>query len=306
MRKPVFAVLSSHYAALLLLALLIFVIGSNHSAWAQDAGPRAMRGTLTVIGQGTNSPDDVAVADDGTDNGTIYFSDITLGRVMRLNADGKGEIVSPAIREPEGIVPLPDGTLIVVEQATNRLLRVDPTSKTMSLFYAVGNKTANAGIDGISRDPILGQLLIPDAPTGRILKLATKPGSTPRMILSGFNRPTSIAESPDGILYICDEYGGKIYRATEYGRAKVLTANLSLPDDVIIDLEGHLLVNALNGTVWDIDPQTGRASPLVVGLSAPHGIALDKDGSVIIADATLNRIYRLTLPPSSLTQRSTF
>jgi sugar lactone lactonase YvrE len=128
------------------------------------------------------------------------------------------------------------------------------------------------------------------------LQLSPKPGSTARVVLTGFNRPTSVAETPDGILYICDEFGGKIYRATEFGTPTVLTANLTLPDDVIINAEGHLLVNALQGTVWDIDPQTGRASPLVVGLSAPHGIALDTNGDVIIADATLNRIYRLTLP----------
>jgi sugar lactone lactonase YvrE len=255
-------------------------------------GPTAHLGTLWIIGKGAGSPDDLAVGADDT----IYFGDMTANRVLRLNAFGEPEIVSPLIREPEGIVPLPDGTLIVVEQATNRLYRVDPVTKSMSLFYAVGNKTHNDGIDGISRDSTTGDLLIPDAPTGRILRL-TSDALRVRLIASGFKRPTSVALTADGTLFVCDEFGNAIYRVTSDG-VRTLVAPIMLPDDILLDGDGNLIVNALPGTIWRIDPESGRMIALVTGLRYPHGIAFDSQGNLIIADAILNQIYRLVLPRS--------
>jgi sugar lactone lactonase YvrE len=211
--------------------------------------------------------------------------------VLRLNALGEPEIVSPVIREPEGIVPLPDGTLIVVEQATNRLYRVDPVKKSMRLFYAVGNTTHNDGIDGISRDPATGDLLIPDAPTGRILRLSSDARHM-SLIANGFKRPTSVALAADGTLFVCDEFGNAIYRLTPDG-VRTLIAPIRLPDDILLDGNGDLIVNALPGTVWRIDPESGRKIALVTGLRYPHGIAFDSQGNLIIADASLNQIYRL-------------
>jgi sugar lactone lactonase YvrE len=255
-------------------------------------GPIAHQGMLSVIGRGAGSPDDLAVGADDT----IYFGDMTANRVLRLNALGEPEIVSPAIREPEGIVPLPDGTLIVAEQATNRLYQVDPVKKSMTLFYAVGNKTHNDGIDGISRDSVTGDLLIPDAPTGRILRLSSDARHV-SLIARGFKRPTSAALAADGTLFVCDEFGNAIYRITSDG-VRTLIAPITLPDDVLLDGNGDLIVNALPGTIWRIDPQSGQKIALVTGLRYPHGIAFDSQGNLIIADAILNQIYRLAFPRS--------
>jgi serine/threonine-protein kinase len=253
-------------------------------------GPRALRGILTVLGQGAGSPDDLAIGADDT----IYFGDMTANQVFRLQADGTYEAVSPKIQEPEGIVVLPDETLIVVEQATNRLYHVDPTTKTMSLFYAVGNQTKNDGIDGISPDGTKGDLLVPDAPTGRILHISAD-GKHVTTLLTGFVRPTSAIRASDETLYVCDEFGDKIYRVEPDGKMKVI-AQINAPDDVVMGTKGHLLVNGLEGVIWDIDLQTSKLIPVVVNLQSPHGLAVDSQGNVIIADAKLNKIFRLTLP----------
>ncbi len=279
------------------LALLtaIFLLGSIERVAGQAAGgPRALRGQLTVIGPGAGSPDDVAVGPDDT----IYYSDMTANRVMQLLPDGTSVAASPAIQEPEGIAVLPDGTLVVAEQQSNRLYHVDPVTQSMSLFYAVGNKTANAGIDGISWDGITDTLLIPDAPTGRILQLSSD-GQKLKVLLTGFRRPTSAVRAVDGSLYVCDEYGNRIYHVAADGTRSVI-ADITLPDDVILDANGNVLVNSLQGTIWQIDPHTRRIERLVVGLRSPHGIALDSQGNVIIADADLNRIYRLILRSTAL------
>jgi sugar lactone lactonase YvrE len=100
---------------------------------------------------------------------------------------------------------------------------------------------------------------------------------------------------------VCDDYGPGIFRLKLFSaghaqtRAEVV-ARVASPDDVLLAPDGTLVVNSLAGTIWQIDPTTGKQTPLVSGLSAPHGIAWDVNGDLIIADATLNRLYRLTLP----------
>jgi sugar lactone lactonase YvrE len=265
-------------------------------ALSAPAGPVAAIGTLTEIARGMGTPDDVTVGADGT----IYFSDLGANGVLALTPDGTVTLVSPRMHEPEGIAVLGDGTLIVAEQGTNKLYRLDPTTQQLTLWYAIGNRTTNAGIDGLSADPTTGDLLIPDSPTGRLLRLSAD-GQKLTEIASGFRRPTGITLAPDGTLYVCDEFGPAIYRLTldSAGRAQTkaqLVARLPLPDDVLLSPDGTLVVNSLAGTIWQIDPVTGKQTPLVTGLSAPHGIAWDVTGDLIIADATLNRLYRLALP----------
>ncbi len=283
-------------SAVLLLVLLVAPrMPALSLASAQAAGPIAYQGQLTVIGRGAGSPDDLAVGADDT----IYFGDMAANRIMRLAANGKVEAVSPVIREPEGIVVLPDGSLIVVEQATNRFYHVDPASKTMSALYTFRNTTGRLGIDGLSRDPASGDLLVPDAPNGRILRLSMDTWKE-TLIASGFKRPTSVALAADGTLYVCDEYGYAIFRVSREGMVTKV-ADVPIPDDVILDAEGSLIVNSLQGAIWRINLATGDKTLLVGGLRSPHGIALDSHGDVIIADAVLNQIYRLVLPPSPST-----
>ena len=58
------AQIDSRYVRSIILMLILFLSGGITAVRAQGAGPRALRGTLTVIGEGMSSPDDVAVAAD--------------------------------------------------------------------------------------------------------------------------------------------------------------------------------------------------------------------------------------------------
>ncbi|HLY25623.1 MAG TPA: hypothetical protein VKQ72_04745, partial [Aggregatilineales bacterium] len=182
---------------------------------------------------------------------------------------------------------------IVAEQQDNRLYRLDPTTQKLSLFYDVGNRTPHPGIDGISLDPATGDLLVPDAPSGRILRI-TSDGQKESVLLTGFVRPTSVALAKDGTLYVCDEYGNAVYAVTPDGKRTVI-ARMSLPDDVVLDTDGSLLVNSLDGLVWRVDPVARLQKRLVAGLSQPHGLALDSQDNPIIADAGYGKIFRLVL-----------
>lgn len=271
-----------------LLGLVAMMLLSHVTTAAN--GPVAAEGTLSLVAQGMGAPDDLALGADGT----IYVGDLGVGKVLAVTPDGSVTPISPKMQAPEGIVVLDDGTLIVVEQANNKLYHLDPTTQLLSLFYAVGNRTNNAGIDSLYREPIRGDLIIPDAPTGRILRLAANTQKL-TLIASGFRRPTAIALAPDGTLYVCDEFGQSIQRIAPDGSIG-LVARIPTPDDVILDNDGNLLVNSLRGTVWRINPVTREPFALVTGLVEPHGIILDQAGNLIIADAKLNEILRLTLP----------
>ncbi|HLY24998.1 MAG TPA: hypothetical protein VKQ72_01585, partial [Aggregatilineales bacterium] len=78
---------------------LFAVLAISPAAMTAAGTPYATSGTLTIVAQNAGNPDDVAVAPDDT----IYFSDLTLHRVMRVASGGKVEPVSPALQEPEGI-----------------------------------------------------------------------------------------------------------------------------------------------------------------------------------------------------------
>ncbi len=273
---------------LIVLITLIVITFLGYSVRAAGS-PVAAEGTLTVLAQGMGAPDDLALGADGT----IYFGDLGVGKVLAVAHGGKVTPISPKMSAPEGIVVLNDGSLIVAEQANNKLYRLDPVTQTLSLFYAIGNATKNAGIDNIYHDSVTGDLIIPDAPTGRILRLSSD-GKTIQVIASGFRRPTAVAIAPDGTIYVCDEYGQSIQSIAPDGKIRLI-ARIPTPDDVILDPDGNLLVNSLRGTIWRVNPATGETFALVTGLVEPHGIILDQENNLIIADAKLNQLFHLTL-----------
>ncbi|HUS15193.1 MAG TPA: hypothetical protein VM536_09275 [Chloroflexia bacterium] len=253
------------------------------------AVPPATAPGVTELAAGFGSPDDVAV--DPRD-GTIYFGDFANSALNRLPAGGgTPQVVARGIDEPEGIVVLPDGQLIVAEQKTNRLLRVDPATGAKTLVRQLENKTNQDGVDGLGYDPSTGDILIPDSPNGRLLSMPPD-GSTLRVLARGFVRPTGAAVLPDGDILVADEFGNALDRVTREGKVTRI-ATVYQPDDVVVDATGISYVNCLDGRIYRIDPQTGARRVLLSGLKLPHGLALSPDGTLVIAEATRNRIFRL-------------
>ncbi len=251
-------------------------------ATAAPSGP-------VLLATGFGAPDDVAV-DPRT--GTIYFGDFGNGAINRVApGGGKPVVVASGLRDPEGIVVLPDGALIVMEQTTNRLLHVDPQTGTHSLLRQLQNNTGQDGVDGISLDPTTGRVLIPDSPNGRLLSMLPD-GSDLRTLATGFTRPTGAARLPNGDLIVADEFGNALDRVSPGGKISPIVS-IFQPDDVVVDAQGIAYANSLGGTIYRVDPATGRRTVLLAGLQLPHGLALDPQGQLIIAEATRNRVFRL-------------
>lgn len=224
-------------------------------------------------------------------DGSILFSDIGNGTVNQIHPDGKVTTLVRGLLEPEGIVVMPDGSLIIAEQNKNRLVRFRPSSgQPFSVWLQLENKTNQAGVDGIARDPGTGDLIIPDSPNGRILRVNAD-GKNVRTIATGFVRPTGAAVDTDGSIIVADEFGDAVKRIGTDGRIQTL-GKFSTPDDVVVDSAGRIYVASLgDDSLRMIDGQTGRTS-LIATLRGPQGLALDQNGNLIATEPALNRIVR--------------
>ena len=85
-------------------------------------------------------------------------------------------------------------------------------------------------------------------------------------------RPTGVAVTRDGYLYIAASAGGRILQRTPEGELR-----------------------PLQDADRPADPQ-GFGSDGTVQLTAPRGIAVNRDGSLVVADANAHRVLRLAPP----------
>jgi sugar lactone lactonase YvrE len=250
-------------------------------------------GNLVVLAEGLTSPDDLAQAPDGS----IYLTDSSDGTLLRYVSGQVPAVIATGLSVPEGIAVLPNGDLIIAEQGKNRLVRYNPASGQITPFLALGNSTANSGLDGIAlddHDPASLSLLVPDSPKGTLLRVSLD-GNTVRQIASGFVRPVAASVEKDGSILVADEFGNALKRVRPDGTIGTV-ARLPQPDDVIVDGAGNIYVNCLvDGAVHRIAAETGVDSVVASGLDQPQGIAFDTQGNLLVSDTGHHRLVRITL-----------
>lgn len=252
--------------------------------------------TRTTLYRGPAHPDDLAF----DTKGRLLFSDYTNGTVSRLNADGSLTVLHRGLAGPEGLVQLPDGTLVVAEEKTNRIVSFAPGSDAAHLLRTMpGNPTlveCHQGVDGIGWDPSTKSLVVPDAPTGTIYRLSTD-GRTLTRVASGFTHPVGATADANGTIYVADECGGDVWRVTMSG-GRVTVARASMPDDVAPDGFGNIIVTDvrhIRHSVTRTDLASGATSTLAsAGLVEPQGLVIDRTGAIYVSDDIADVIIKLT------------
>jgi sugar lactone lactonase YvrE len=245
---------------------------------------------LVVLEQNLPSPDDLLLAS----NGSIYISDVQDQTIKEYSQDGLLQTLISGLSEPEGMVMLSDGSLIIAEQGKNRLVRYDPTNKALTLFLTLHNTTGQDGVDGIAYDSKTQTIIVPDSPNGTVLRVSLD-GQTVSEIARGFARPTGAWVEPDGNILIVDENDNSLSRIHPNGNIEKL-AELPTPDDVIEDSKGNIFVNTLgDGAIHFISANTNRDTVLVNGLLDPQGIIFDADGNLVITDAGHHQLDKLII-----------
>jgi sugar lactone lactonase YvrE len=235
-----------------------------------------------------SEPDDLLLAPDGS----ILISDVKDGTIQQYGSDGQMHLVLSGLNEPEGMVLAPDGSLIIAEQGNNRLVRYDFSSKTLSPFLDLVNRTGNLGVDNIIRNGT--NLIVPDSPNGTVLEVSFD-GRTVRQLASGLRRPTGAWVEADGNILLADENGNAILRLHTDGTLEKV-ADLSVPDDVIADASGNVFVITLGDDAVHVIPAgTSQDVVLVGGLSSPQGMIFDLDGNLIVTDPGHHELIKVII-----------
>jgi sugar lactone lactonase YvrE len=247
--------------------------------------------TLQVLAAVGGQPDDIAV----DTQGRLVWGDLARGTIERL--DGKRVVtVARNLSVPEGVVVLPNGTIIVAEQGRDRIVRIGAHG-ALSLVYALQPVSGQEGVDGIGRDPRTGNLLVPDSPNGTVLTMSPQ-GRHVRLIARGLGRPVDAAVDKQGDVLVPDEHLGTLVVVTPRGQVSY-RGTLSTPDDVAVDRNGRIWVTTLGDYgLWVIDPG-GAPRRVLIGLANPQGLTLDRCGDPIVVEQNAARLVRLLLTTAS-------
>lgn len=228
--------------------------------------------------------------------GHLVFSDVFRGTVSRLNADGSVTVLVSGLAEPEGLVFLPDGTLIIAEQQTNRILAFSPTTSALTVLRVLPGRPTGLhckdGVDGIALDQTTNTLIIPDSPTGAVYRMSLD-GTKLTLLAAGIPRPVGAAVDPQGNIYVADECGGALWKITPTGKTTRI-GGFGMLDDVAFDHHGNLLVTDLKPAIHALIRLrhiTGKREILASrGFIEPQGLAVDERDDIYLSDDYANKI----------------
>jgi len=243
---------------------------------------------LSVFHQFTTDADDVAV--DAT--GDIWVSSPNAGRIDELAADGASIASFTDRNEPEGLVPLPGGDVVVAEQGPNRLDVLAPSTGVLTPLVTIPNPTGNLGIDDISLSADGAEILVPDSPSGRLLEVPVGGGAA-TVLATGLGRPVSAAQLADGSVLVAAESSPGLVAVI--GGTTQAVGSLTDLDEAVPD-DGLVYVTDL-GTdeVLAVDPASGASRVLVTDSPSPQGLTALPDGTLLLVDSTMQVL--VTLPP---------
>ena len=248
--------------------------------------------TAQVIVQGVGRPDDLIF----DQQGRMLFSDEIDATISRVNADGSVTQLLKDPNGPEGLISLPNGTLIFSEQEANRIVSLAPGAKTPTVLRVLPGtpSTVNCkhGVDGIALDPTTNTIIVPDSPTGNVYRMSLD-GKTFTLLASGIVRPVGTGVDSKGNIFIADECGNAVWRITPDGQ-KMRIGGFGMPDDVVPDGHGNLLVIDLAPSIHSLirlNLTTGKRETLAAqGYIEPQGLLMDSHGDIFVSDDYANLI----------------
>jgi sugar lactone lactonase YvrE len=250
--------------------------------------PLNLQPQVVVLADDFLEPDDLVLAPDGS----VYISDVRAGTIKQYTQDGRLNLVLSGLSSPEGMAFLPDGSMVIAEQGTNRLIRYDFTAGTLTPFLSLVNNTGQLGVDGIFWNGT--ELIVPDSPNGTVLAVSAD-GQSVRQLASGLARPTGVWAERDGSLLIADENGNAAYRLHPDGALEQV-ASFSVPDDVAADVNGNIFVAAIgDDAIHVITAQSNEDIVLVNQLIDPQGIIFDANGNLIVSDSGNHRLLKILI-----------
>jgi hypothetical protein len=284
---------------MLCCVFLLAACGGTNGTTTVVTGVTATRGVTPehyvsrVLFQGKLHPDDLAFTQDPN---TLLFSDSTDGTINTITLDGKITVLLKGLGEPEGMVELPDKSIVFSEEKTNRILMLAPGAHMPTVIRTMPGKLSEdpckSGTDDIAWDAFTHTVIVPDSPTGEVYSMSPD-GKSLKLLASGMARPVDAAADAQGNLYVADQCGGAVWRVALDG-SKTRIGGFGMPDALMLDPHGNLLVTDLQSTVHGLirlNLVTGKREVLVSeGYSKPQGLLVDAHDTIYIADDSTNKI----------------
>ena len=238
----------------------------------------------------------LAVVDTGT--ASAFAADLDGGRAVRFE--------------------LPPGTVPVAVAASNdgeAWLVVDGPTATMLFFSDRGEleRTVEPRTDVLRCAGVVvtrsGDVVLTDAEASVVVRLA--PDGTVRALAGGpgvdpgrFNRPTAVAEGPDGSLWVLDALNFRVQRLTPdldplstFGTHGDGSGHLALPKGLGVDPGGRVYISDAQFDLIQVFDDDGLLL-LSVGARGdgpgqfwtPSGLSFDDQGHLAVADAGNGRV----------------
>src|SRR5207302_10521042 len=177
-------------------------------------------------------------------------------------------------------------------QRPGRVARRQPRTGQETAPLKLTRRTGVDGVDGIGRDPLTGDLLVPDSPNGTLLEVVPGTGAVTELA-SGLGRPVDAAVAPGGGIVVTAENPAGLLSIPRAGGAGAPLGSVTDADDLLSG--GGLLYVTMLGTgqVRAVDPSTGASTVLVTGIAAPQGLTLLTSGRLAVADSTTGVVATL-------------
>ncbi len=264
--------------------LVASVIGRSITMLNRETGA-----VLDVIddSQGVETPDDVAVAPDGS----IYWSALLVGRVGRLSPDGT--VVQQEVDHSLNSIAVSSTGRVFASQCGflggSNIYELDPALQNPPrlITSAVGVECGVNGMAVDSEDHIYGPRFFNDD----IVRINPDTGAFD-VVANGFDAPSAVRLGTDGMLYVTDFIVGDVFRVNPADGTKTLLADLSSGlDSLAVDSQNRVFVsNNVTSEILEVLPDGGTRVVLASGLAAPGGLALrprdDGGESLYVADFT--------------------
>ncbi|NMO03821.1 SMP-30/gluconolactonase/LRE family protein [Gordonia sp. TBRC 11910] len=200
-------------------------------------------------------------------NGALYLSDIHADRVIRMQPDGKYDVIGSFEGPTSGLGWLPDGAMLVVSMNDRRVLRQEPDGRFVEHadLSEVASWHANDMVVASDGRAYVGNFGFPIFPT------IQSPRSTAIAMVTPDGQVVTAADDfwfPNGMVLTPDE--GTLIVAES--AARVLTA-------LDVEPDGRLT----NRRVW----------AALDGDRLPDGVCLDEDGAVWVASPPTREVLRV-------------
>lgn len=187
-------------------------------------------------------------------DGALWFSDFFLQQVLRVDAQGRCEVMAELPKQPSGLGWAPDGRLLVVSMLDHRLMRLDPGGLvTVAELGAFATGPCNDMVVDARGGAYIGNFgfdLFAEPVVRRSAALVyVAPDGVARIAAEGLEFPNGAVITPDGrTLIVAETWGRRLsaFRVAADGslhdRRVWAALDKIAPDGICLDAEGAVWV----------------------------------------------------------------